>query len=135
MAISNGASKQHWQQARNGLLHLHKTLLDFQRQVYEGQHGKVTSPGAMLSLVMENPNFAWLRQLSEVIVGLDELLESKEVVPEQQYIDTLAYLKKLLVPNVAGNTFEKNYFDAIQKSPSAAIAHSEVQKALQKISA
>jgi hypothetical protein len=128
-------NKPQWLEIRDSLLHLHKVLLDYQRKAYEGQHGKVASAGAMLSLVMENSTFAWLRQLSRVLVGIDELLESKEAVPEQTFADMLVYIKKLLIPDQAGNTFEKNYFIAIQKSPGAALAHSQVQQVLQKISA
>lgn len=126
--------KQNWQQLRDSLLHLHKTLLDFERRRYEGQNGKVASPGALLGLVMQSPSFAWLRQLSELVVALDELLESKEEVPEQKFTDLSAYLKKLLTPNPQGSSFEKNYFEALQKSPDAALGHSKVLRTLTKIS-
>ena len=131
---SNGVNKEQWQNVRDSLLRLHKALLEFERKVYEGQHGKVASPGVMLGLVMENPAFAWLRQLSELVVGIYELLESKEEVPTEKYRDMLAYCTKLLTPNQNGNTFEKNYFTAIQQSPDAALCHSQTQLALQKIS-
>jgi hypothetical protein len=126
--------KQQWIETRNDLLNLHKILLEYQRKAYEGQHGKVAGPGVMLGLVMENPHFAWLRQLSGVVVGIDELLESKDAVPEQTFADMLAYIKKLLIPHQSGNPFEKNYFTAIQKSPEVALAHSQIQSRLKKIS-
>ena len=127
-------TKEQWVYVRDGLLGLHKALLEFQRKVYEGQHGKIAGAGVMLTLVMEHGSFAWLRQLSEVVVSIDELLESKEAVAEQTYADMLEYIKKLVTANQNGNTFEKNYFAALQKSPDVALAHSRVQQALQKIS-
>jgi hypothetical protein len=126
--------KEQWTNFRDGLLKLHKSLLEFERKQYEGKHGKVASPGAMLSLLMENAAFAWLRQISELIVGIDELLDSKEQINEQKYKDMLAYCKKLLKPQEHGNSFEKNYYQAVHQDPSVALCHAKAQTALQKIS-
>jgi len=59
---------------RHELLALHRALLDAQRLVHEREHGKVTS-GAFLELVIGAPEFAWLRPLTALIVGIDEALE------------------------------------------------------------
>lgn len=118
---------------RHCLLGLHKTLLDYQKSVYEGQHGKISSPGIMLGLVMENNSFAWLRRFSELVVGIDELLESKEEVPQEKFKDLLVYSKKLLSPAKDGSEFEKNYYDAIQHHPAAALAHGKTLAALENI--
>ena len=126
--------KQQWQKFRDELLHLHKALLHFQQRQYEGTHGKVASPQVLLGLVMENPDFAWLRQISELIVSIDELMESKEPVSPQKYADLLTYCKKLLQPKADGNTFEKNYYHAIHQEPGVAIQHAKTQKKLLEIS-
>lgn len=127
-------NKNQWTDFRNELLKLHKILLDYQRAEYEGQHGKINSPQVLLGLVMDSNIFAWLRQISELIVGIDELMESKEEVPAQKYIDMLAYSKKLLQPKADGNNFEKNYYNAVHNNPSVALAHGKVQATLEKIS-
>jgi len=62
---------------RTALLRLHKTLLDFEREGYERARGKIDNSYAFLQLVMSDPWFAWLRQLSELIVEMDELLAAK----------------------------------------------------------
>ena len=126
--------KQEWLNFRDALLKLHKSLLEFERKQYEGKHGKVANPGLMLGLIMGNPDFAWLRQISELIVGIDELLESKQEVPPQKYSDLLKFCKKLLQPKEQGNCFEKKYYQAIHRDPAVAIEHSKVQNSLQKIS-
>jgi len=59
---------------RHALLHLHKTLLEWERAAYEKIHGR-TSPGNLLTALMNDAQFAWLRPLSELIVRIDESLE------------------------------------------------------------
>ena len=59
---------------RRKLLHLHKTLLDWERAAYHCAHGR-TSPGQLLKIVMTDPQFAWLRPVSELIVRIDEALD------------------------------------------------------------
>jgi hypothetical protein len=126
-------NKNYFTEFRNELLKLHKTLLDFQKNQYEGQHGKIASPQVLLGLVMDSPIFAWLRQVSELIVAIDELTESKEEVVPDKFSDLLTYSKKLLRPNLDGNNFEKNYYNAIRNDPLVALAHAKAQTALEKI--
>ena len=57
---------------RRNLLHLHKTLLDWERAAYDRVHGR-TAPGELLRVVMTDPQFAWLRPLSELIARIDDL--------------------------------------------------------------
>ena len=66
---------------RHGLLELHKALLDAERERYERTHGKVTA-GKMLQLAFQDPQFAWLRSMSELIVRIDELLDNMRHVTE-----------------------------------------------------
>ncbi len=49
---------------RHTLLDLHKSLLDAQRIRYERDHGRISTSGEFLGLVLEHPAFAWLRTLS-----------------------------------------------------------------------
>ena len=125
--------KEQWKNFRDELLNLHKILLEFERRQYEGRHGKVASPGVMLGLVMENASFAWLRKISELIVAIDELLESKKPVSPQKFTSLLKFCKNLLRPKADGNIFEKNYYQAIHQDPAAALAHAKAQTALNKI--
>ena len=122
--------KQQWNEFRNNLLTLHKALLDFEKKQYEGKHGQIKTPQVFLGLVMESPSFAWLRRISELIVGIDELLESKEEMPEAKFTDMLAYCKTFLRPNENGTQFEKNYYAALHKDPSVALIHGKVQAKL-----
>ena len=112
------------------LLRLHKTLLDFEREGYERERGKIGNSYAFLQLVMSDPWFAWLRQLSELIVEMDELLAAKEPAPEATAVALIRQASILLTPSESGSEFQKKYFAAMQQSPEVVLAHSEFANVL-----
>jgi hypothetical protein len=63
---------------RQGLLRLHKALLDGQRRQYERENGQVASAGAFLQLAIADPAFEWLHRFSELVVEIDEATDSGE---------------------------------------------------------
>ena len=115
---------------RSVLLSLHKKLLDFERDGYERVRGKIENSYQFLQLVMSDPWFAWLRQLSELIVEIDELLAAKEVQNESTGAALLKQAQLLLTPNESGGEFQKKYFVAMQASPDVVVAHAEFTKVL-----
>ena len=60
-------------QLRRAVLELHKALMDAQRIRYERLHGRIATNGEFLGLVLEHPQFAWLRALSALIARLDAI--------------------------------------------------------------
>ena len=115
---------------RTVLLRVHKTLLNFERHAYERERGKIDNSYAFLQLVMSDPWFAWLRQLSELIVEMDELLAAKET-PNESTAQALAKQASiLLTPSESGSEFQKKYFGAMQQSPEVVLAHSEFANVL-----
>ena len=110
---------------RTALLRLHKTLLDFEREGYERARGKIGNSYEFLQLVMGDAWFAWLRQLSELIVEMDELLASKETPKEATALALVQQAKMLLTPSESGSEFQRKYFTALQGSPEVVLAHSE----------
>ena len=115
---------------RTALLGLHKTLLDFERAGYERARGTIDNSYAYLQLVMSDPWFAWLRQLSELIVEMDELLAAKEAPADQTGVALIQQANMLLTPAEAGGEFQRKYFGAMQLSPEVVLAHSEFAKVM-----
>jgi hypothetical protein len=113
------------QDLRKLLLDLHKSLLEWQQREYEAEHQKITSRGQLFELVTSHRSFAWLRQLSELIVGMDTMLESKDPVPEENLKSFLLYTQQLLTPVETGNEFAKNYYQAIHKNPGITLLHAK----------
>ncbi len=113
---------------RNGLLDLHKALLDSERNRYERDIARITSNQQLLELVLHDPFFGWLHELSELIVLIDEILEAKEP-PTLFHADRLvARARSLLAPAETGEGFERQYFEALQRDPNVVIAHSDMMK-------
>jgi hypothetical protein len=125
-----GETRERLTKVRTVLLRLHKTLLDFEREGYERAHGKIGNSYEFLNLVMQNPWFAWLRQLSELIVEMDELLAAKETPNEETAVALIQQASILLTPAESGSQFQKKYFAAIQQSPEVVVAHAEFANVL-----
>jgi hypothetical protein len=114
---------------RDGLLAVHKALLDLTRAGYEREHGPVGGPGALLQLLLNDDAFAWLRPVSTLAARADELLEEDDVAEaERSAIAVTA--GELLTPEEHGTGFGKRYFDAIQSAPDVAMAHADVRRAV-----
>ena len=118
---------------RQGLLGLHKTLLDQEKFAYERARGQIGNSYEFLQLVMKDPWFDWLHRLSELIVQIDEALDQKEpLATEDDKEALLARARDLLSPAEEGTQFQKNYFLALQQSPDVVLMHSEIMKQLKK---
>lgn len=118
---------------RFGLLRLHKTLLDLERRDYERARGKISNSYEFLQLVLKDPWFDWLHRLSELIVQIDETLDTHDSEKPATEADASALIeraKTLLAPAETGTEFQKNYFLALQQSPDVVLLHSEIMKLL-----
>jgi hypothetical protein len=128
MASENEISEKTREQLKNirqVLLRLHKTLLEFERQAYERAQGKIGNSYEFLNLVMSHPWFAWLRNLSELIVEMDELLDVREPSSENTATALIEQSKIMLTPAESGSEFQRKYFNAVQQSPEVVLAHAE----------
>src|SRR5207244_8927000 len=113
---------------RNGLLKLHKSLLDSESAVYDRDVKRITSRGQLLDLVLHDPWFAWLHELSELIVLIDEALDTKVPASEADASRLRKQARSLLVPDEHGSGFARKYFEALQRDPEVVIAHGEMMK-------
>ena len=127
--LSEGTA-QRLRDLRSVLLGLHKTLLEFERQGYEREHGRISNSYQFLQLVMSDPWFGWLRQLSELIVEMDELLAAREAPGESTALALMEQSRILLSPAELGSEFQRKYFTAMQQSPEVVVGHSEFAKVL-----
>jgi catechol 2,3-dioxygenase len=119
---------------RTGLLTLHKTLLDDAKVSYEMDRGTIASAGALLQLVINDPWFAWLRQISELIVRIDEIIAPDAKGTAQDARTVLDQIDRLLIPSETGEPFARRYFEAIQRQPAVILAHGAVKKQLKQFS-
>ncbi len=117
---------------RHILLVHHKKLLDIERERYDHDVERITSTGQLLNLVLQDPFFAWLHELSELIVAIDEMLDSKEpdTPSGADAARMLAQVRTLLTPVEGGPGFRGQYFEALQREPDVVIAHGAVIKTM-----
>ena len=110
---------------RMPLLKLHKALLEAEKIGYEKQMGRIENPGTFLQLLMNDPWFAWLRPISQLIVLIDEHLEAGLEQPETSAANLLKQARDLTVP-------EGRYAELIQAHPDVALAKRDVSRALEE---
>ena len=111
----------------HGLLRLHKALLELERAAYERDVAPITSTGQYLNLVLDDPAFQWLRELSAFIVMIDEMLTQKAPPATHEDAERLiAEARVLLSPAEEGIGFARAYFDIMQRDADAILAHRDM---------
>ena len=110
------------------LLQLHQTLLEMERKRYEKTHGRVNS-GELLQLVINHPEFAWLRMISALVVQSDEMLDADEPTAETDVTNLITGARQLFTDSV-DQDFQRKYQAALQQEPEVVMAHSALMKLL-----
>jgi hypothetical protein len=121
-------TRQRLTDLRNGLLKLHKTLLDSERAVYERDVARIGSPGHYLELVLNDPWFAWLHELSKFIVLVDETLDFDDPPTPSDADRLIAQARDLVMPAENGASFARSYFEAMQRDPAVVLAHRDMMR-------
>lgn len=122
--------QQRLTELRDGLLRLHKTLLDSERARYERDIARINSSAELLKLVLYDPWFAWLHELSEFVVLIDETLDAKEPPAGIDAERLIAQAWELLAPDEMGTGYARSYFEALQRDPDVVLAHGRMRKLL-----
>lgn len=126
-------TRESLKQLRQALLRLHKLLLELERRDYERARGRIANSYEFLQIVLKDPWFDWLHRLSELIVQMDEALDTRDSETPTTEADAGALVeraKTLLAPAESGSEFQKNYFLALQQSADVVLLHSEVMRLL-----
>lgn len=78
------------------LRHFHAALLDFAKSDYEFLNGPVGGPFELYSLVMNHPQFQWLRPLSGLMATLDEVLDGRNTTLTERNVTDIRQALGLL---------------------------------------
>jgi len=114
---------------RDLLLKLHKTLLDHERRIYEGINGQQT-PAQFLNILLEDPDFSWLRKFSTLIVEIDEMFAQKDGYQAETVDLLVGKLKDLVAMKDEDEAFRSKYQSALQQDLDAAAQHGELKHLL-----
>jgi hypothetical protein len=132
MGIILGGTRERLGAVRDGLLSLHRELVRSERAVYERDIEKVTSSYHMLGLLMNDPWFAWLHDLSRLIAEIDEAMEERKAALTPADAERfIARAVRLVAPDEHGEGFGRRYFEALQRDPDVILAHRQFRRVLQ----
>ncbi len=114
---------------RNQLLSLHKVLMIAERAMYEKAGNVIQSPNHFLQLLMSDARFAWLRELSQLIVMIDEAMEEKPPITTERADALVNEARLLLTGEEKSGSFATQYAAMRRRVPSIAAAHAAISKA------
>jgi hypothetical protein len=127
-AVLSEAALRQLRELRHRLLHVHKLLLDMERADFELASGPLNS-GELLQLVINHPQFAWLRKISALVVQIDEMLDAEEPATPSGLQSVLGQARSLMTLST-DEVFREKYQAALQRNPDVVMAHAEVTKLL-----
>jgi hypothetical protein len=94
--------------------------------------GRIGSTANLLQLVINDPWFAWLHPLSELVVRIDETIQLDAPATEADGLVLLEQVERLLSPAEANEDFAQRYYEALQRQPAVIVAHAEVRRILKQ---
>ena len=115
--------------ARDLLLKLHKNLVDHERAIWEGINGPATA-GQFLNVLLEDPDFNWLRKFSTLIVDIDEMFAQKDGFSGEAVELHLGKLRDLITMNDEDEAFKAKYQAALQQDLDAAARQGDLRSLL-----
>lgn len=114
---------------RNQLLSLHKILMLAERALYEKEGNVIQGPNHFLQLLTGDTRFAWLRELSQLIVKIDEAMEEKPPITTERKDALVNEARILLTGSNESGSFAAKYAAMMERVPSIATANAEISKA------
>ena len=110
---------------------VHGSLVRAVQEAFERLHGRVSGPGALLALVLDDPLFAWLRPMSALIAELDELADNREIdVDSAKLAQIRATIERCTSISGEGDEFAESYRVFLQSDPGVVLAHAALKQAL-----
>ncbi len=113
---------------RHELLRLHKLLMNAERAAYEAEGNEVRSPMHLLQLLTEHERFAWLRQLSQRVVMLDEAMEEKPPLSRERADALARAARHLLMAGEEPGCFARRYAALREHDAGLRAAQAEIEK-------
>jgi hypothetical protein len=114
-------------EVRRALFRLHKALVDAERASLERTRGSLTS-GLFLQALLQDPELAWLRPFSGLIVEIDEALADSPTLTPTAATGFIQRVQSLVA--AADGTFDvrsaSRYGEASRRDADVLLAHVEL---------
>jgi hypothetical protein len=123
-----------WDTLRRTLRDLHRVLVERASRDYVWAHQRLRQPdpGELLQMLTKDPEFDWLRGLSELMVEIDVARDDEET-RAQFALDVRAAVERFISPpsdGMAEDEFAQRYWPYVQQDPNVAMAHGAVKQAI-----
>jgi hypothetical protein len=112
---------------------LHRTLVGSVQIGFEKLHGRVQGRGQLLSLLLNDPLFAWLRPMSQLITELDELVDGNTPIGRASLSAIRSRVTRFISEDSENAEFAASYLTLLQSDPDVVIAHAALQKQLAQL--
>jgi hypothetical protein len=116
---------------RNQLLSLHKLLMNAERAGHEQEGNVIESPMQFLQLLTEHERFVWLRQLSQLVVKMDEAMEEKPPITKERADALVGEARHLLTGSEEPGSFAVRYAKVREGEAAVAAAHAQISKSFE----
>ena len=114
------------------LLRVHKTLLHFQKEIYEAKHEQILSPYDTLHLSMSHEDFDWLKKITGLIVRMDESLDDEHTVLADLHQSVLTEVHSLFDESEVYADFKAKLNVAQSRDPMLVVQVLELKKKIGK---
>lgn len=108
---------------------IHKSLLENEIESLERAQGQVLSSGTRLQLLINDPNLAWLRLLSQLISSVDGAIFQKTPVTEEQLQLLLKQTTDLLIDH-KNSEFSDHFIPICRTFPDLIVEYGRLKMAL-----
>lgn len=110
---------------------IHKMLLEIQMTDLERAQGVEIKPAGRLGLLLNDPAFVWLRNLSQLMAIADDVYFQKEEITSEQMVRIKHASDDLFVKELTPD-FTQHYNSAAQKSNPVMLEHAQLIKILKE---
>lgn len=113
----------------SAMARIHKTLLESEIENREIDQKMILSPADRWNLLLNDPDFEWLRALSQLMAAVDEVYFQKEVIEAEQFETACKNIIELLILP-SETKFSKKYRSLLPVVPDLMPQHGLLKQAL-----
>ena len=122
-----------WDELRRALRELHRALVERASRDYVYAHERLSqpAPGELLQMLTKDPEFAWLRGLSELMVDIDTARDDDKGRDEAA-LQVRSAVERFVSPadTNSPDEFAQRYWPYVHQDPHVAMAHAAIKQAI-----
>lgn len=124
--------REHLGRISSAMARIHRLLIESEIEVLEKKQGAVIGAGARLQLLLNSPDLAWLRVMSQTMAAIDEIYFQKEAVTSEQAAAAKKAADDLLIHGSQTEFFER-YRLLMGRIPDLMMEHGHLRLAIRQM--